>query len=121
VATVPPIESDADLAAFFNGDEFAAEGVVSTQGGDVVVSGIIDTEADNDRPGANARSSSSPFITGAADATIQIIQYLTQFAPLSQARPDDAISITTGKYAGSYRIRDIQRDGEVCRLLLNKA
>jgi hypothetical protein len=118
---VPPVESDADLAAFFNGDEFADEGVVSTQAGQIPVSGIIDIEADDERPGANSRSSSSPFMAGAADATIHRIQFMTQFAPVASVRPEDTLQIPSGKYAGNYRIRDIQRDGEVCRLLLNKA
>ena len=118
---MPPIESDADLAAFFSADECGTAGVVSTQSGSIPVSGIMDTMADNDRPGANARSGSSPFMVGAADATIQRIQFLTPFSPVASVRPEDTLTIAAGKYAGTYRIRDIQRDSEVCRLLLNKA
>ena len=118
---MPPIESDADLAAFFSADEFGTAGVVSTESGQIPVSGIMDTMADNDRPGANSRSNSSPFIVGSADATIQRIQFVTRFSVVSSVRAEDTLNIPAGAYAGNYRIRDIQRDGEVCRLLLNKA
>lgn len=118
---MPPIESASDLAAYFSPDEFGVDGVVSTQSGTIPVSGIMDVAADNDRPGANARSGSSPFMVGVADATIHRLQFMTQFAPVAAVRAEDTLQITAGQYAGNYRIRDIQRDGEVCRLLLNKA
>lgn len=132
MATVPPVESDADLLTFFSPDEFGTEAVITSGSGDIPVSGIMDTMADAERPGANSRSGSSPFLVGATDAKIQRLQFTTPFAPIASVRAEDRMNIpalrsdgtpnnAAGNYAGDYRIRDIQRDGEVCRLLLNKA
>jgi hypothetical protein len=114
------VESDADLLGFFDPTEFGTEAVIAAVSGPIEFAGIIDSEAGSDRPGSNSRSGSSPFLTGAADAKIQTIQMMTPFAPVSDARAEDTLTIAAGPYAGAYRIRDIQRDGEVCRLLLNK-
>ena len=118
---MPPVETDADLTTFFSADEFGTAGVVSTKSGQINVVGIMDIAADHDRPGANSRSGSSPFVVGSADATIHRIQFVTRFSVVSSVRAEDTLNIPAGVYAGNYRIRDIQRDGEVCRLLLNKA
>jgi hypothetical protein len=61
----------------------------------------------------------SAFVAGTADVTINKIQFLTEFSPITSAKPEDTLTIPEGSYAGTYRIREILRDGEMCKLLLN--
>lgn len=109
------VETAADLAAFTNPDEF---GVVAIWNG-VSITGIPDTFHLKERPGENSRSSISSYIAAAADVSSQVIQFLTAWGPISAVAQDDTLTITGGDHAGAYRIRDIQRDGEMCRLMLN--
>lgn len=110
------IESPADLAAFFSSDEFATEAVIAGVG---AVSGIIDAVAESERPGGNSRSGSSTWIVGAADFSVSKLQFTTSWGSVSRVVPEDELSIAAGAYAGTYRVKDIQRDGEICRLILN--
>ena len=110
------IESPADLAAFFSADEFATVAVIAGVG---AVSGIIDSAAESDRPGGNARSGSSTWIVGAADFSVTRLQFTAPWPAVSGVVPECDLSIAAGPYAGTYRVKDIQRDGEICRLILN--
>jgi len=115
------VESESDLMGFFDAGEFGTAASIQTRT-EVIPSvfGIASTSYDNDRPGANSQSGTSPFLAGAADAGIQRTQFLTPFAPVSTVRPEDTLTISAGEYTGVYRIKDIQRDGALVRLILNK-
>lgn len=115
------VESAADLASFFNPDEFGVEATLRTNAGDVTIIGIPDSEAQTERPGENSRSSASPFLVGAADFRAQHLQFHTPFLPVAHAKAEDVLIILSGIFAGEYRIRaPIERDGDQCRILLNK-
>lgn len=109
------VESYEDLALFFDTSDFGTEATIN--GGTIV--GIIDSAAATDRPGANSRSSASPWIAGAADVSITRLQFATTWHSVSAVKAEDTLTIAAGAYAGSYRVKDIQRDGELCRLILN--
>ena len=58
---------------------------------------------------------------GAADLRVQALQFHTPFSPVAHAKTEDTLIILSGIFAGEYRIRaPIERDGDQCRLLLNK-
>ena len=112
------VESQADLAAFINTDEFADSALLHVLGGPLPVRGIVDTYADSERPGGTSRSSISSWVVGAADIRTQPLQFTGLWGQLQQAGPEGALEITSGDYAGTYRIVDVQRDGALCRLML---
>jgi len=111
------IETDADLAAFFSPDEFAD--LASIDGVAQPVSGIASTMADQQRAGATSGSSMGSWLVGAADLSIQRLQFTTAWAPAAAVEVEAGMTIQTGRYAGTYRIKDIQRDGEIVRLVLS--
>lgn len=115
------VESNADLMAFFSTDEFAENAIIRTAAGDTPVTGHPDVMSDTDKPGGRKGSTMSPFMSGAAEFTIQEFQFLTQAEIVEAAgtKLDDTLIISTGDQAGTYRIKDINRDGGLCRLLLN--
>lgn len=116
-----PVETADDLAAFTNPNEFGVAAVVQTLAGSIEITGITDAIAEIDRPGMNSNSGMSAFVAGAADVNISKIQFLTAYAPVASVVPDDTLTISEGSYAGTYRIREIPRDGEFCRFLVNRA
>lgn len=110
------VESDYDLDAFFQPEEF---GLIALVGG-VPVPGVMDTMADDQRPGATANSSMGSFLVGAADATIQKLQFTCRWSLVASVAVETSLVIESGEFAGTYRIKDIQRDSQICRLMLNK-
>lgn len=116
------VESEAELMSFFSPDEFGEEATLRTGTGDHPVTGHPDTMAETAKPGGVQNSSRGAFTTGAADFTVQELQFMTDSGRVaaSGAKREDTLIIQAGRYAGQYRIKDIQSDGAVCRLLLNK-
>lgn len=116
------VESSDDMMAFFSPEEFGEKAVIHSATVDLEIIGIPDTMAETQRPGDTANSGRSPFLAGAADFTMQELQFTTPFVFVHQAEAaaENTLTILAGIYAGEYRIKDIQRDGEICRLMLNK-
>lgn len=116
------VESDAELMAFFSPTEFGEEAIIRTAAGDFPVTGHPDVMSDTAKPGGLQNTSRSPFMTGAAEFTVQEFQFLTAASLVLQAQTslDDTLVIETGNLAGEYRIKDINQDGDICRLLLNQ-
>lgn len=115
------IESESDLLAFFAPAEFGTLAVIQSDAGDITVSGIMDTMAEEERPGANSRSGSSSFIIGASDVATQTLQFVTAWHLVANVHAENVLTIQSGVHAGQYRIKEPpQRDGEICRLQLNK-
>jgi hypothetical protein len=110
----------ADLATFFNADEFGVFAVIGLPAGDLQISGVASTLAEHERPGGNSSSSLGAFMVGAADFNLQATHFLTPWAPVATARPECLLTISTGNHAGQWRVRDIQRDGDIARLILNE-
>lgn len=111
------IETAADLAAFFNPNEFADLAIID--GVAQPVGGIMTTAADQQRAGATSGSSMGSWLVGAADLSIQTLQFITPWAPVSAVQVEATMTIPQGRYAGTYRVKDIQRDGEIVRLVLS--
>ena len=114
------IESASDLAAFFDPAEFGAAAVIELPGGPLAIVGNPSTHALRERPGSNTNSSMGSFMLGAADFNLQAVQFMTPWAPIAGAQSECLLTIEAGEYAGVWRVRDIQRDGSVARLILNK-
>lgn len=116
------VEAHDELMAFFSPAEFGENATVTTGAGSFSLTGIPDVLSDTAAPGGIQNSSRSPFTTGAAEFAIQEPQFLTDAASVEAAgtQLDDTLTILSGDYAGAYRIKDINRDGGLCRLLLNK-
>lgn len=111
-----PVESSDDLAGFFNPDEFGDEAACEGSG----LVGIASAYHDQQRPGATSNSSMGSFMVGAADVSITTHKFTTPWPLPSTVAVEKTITIQTGKLAGEYRIKDIQRDGDIVRLMLNK-
>ena len=116
------IESDAELMAFFSANEFADEAVIENVAGGHPITGNFDTMAQRAKPGGVQNSSQGPFIGGAAEFAVTELQFTTDTWRVQQAgaKSDDTMVVTTGRHAGQYRIKEIQSDGDICRLLLNE-
>lgn len=116
------VETAADLEGFFNPSEFGEEALLITGTGSHPVTGIPDSFAEDDRLGSTSKSGRSPFMAGAADFSLTELQFqLPWHSVLSAgAIADDSLQIITGTYAGLYRVKEVKRDGEQCRLMLNK-
>lgn len=116
------VESAADLAGFFNPNEFAEEATIITGTGSFPVTGIPDSFAEADRLGSTSNSSRSPFLAGAADFSVTELQFHLPWHSVvaAGAVAENSLQIMTGTYAGLYRIKEVKRDGEQCRLMLNK-
>lgn len=116
-------DSAEELGAFFSTDEFAENATLTTGAGEFALTGIPDVLSDVAKPGGIQNSSRSPFLTGAAEFSIQEFQFLTSSASVrsASAKMEDKLTILTGSYAGVYRVKDINHDGAICRLLLNKS
>lgn len=107
-----------ELIAFFS--DFAEDAIIHTAAGDLTITGIPDVVADNVRPGGVSDSNTSPFISARAEFTIQEYQFLTTAEQAAPASLEDTLEIATGGYVGQYRIKDMNRDGGLCRILLNR-
>lgn len=117
------IESPDELMAFFSADEFAESATILNIAGSHPITGNFDTMADVQRPGGTTNSSRSPFITGAAEFSVYDLQYTTDWwrVQAAQTAQEDVLDVATGsRHAGQYRIKDIQRDGDIVRLMLNR-
>lgn len=110
-----------DLAIFSNPDEFGASAVITTSSGAITVTGIPDAIADTERPGANTNSGRSAFVAAAADINVSKLQFYCAFHQLTGVKPEDALTIADGDYAGSYRIRQVLRDGDMAMIRMNTA
>ena len=110
-----------DLATFTNPDEFGVDAVIATSSGDVAITGIPDAIADTERMAATSQTGRSAFSVGAADHSITKLQFLTQWHLLTGVKPEDELTISDGDYAGTYRIKQILRDGELALLRMNNA
>lgn len=111
-----------DLSIFTNPDEFGVFAVVGLPGnGTARVSGIASTSADMERPGSNSNSGRGSFLAGAADVRMARTQFLTAWAPVAAAVVECSLAIESGPYAGAYRVRDIERDGDMARFTLQKS
>ena len=114
------LDLSSDLAAFFNPDEFGVAAVIALPSGDADITGVPSTYAQRERPGSNTNSGISAFMVGAADVNLQSVQFLTAWGPVSDALPECVLTIDAGNHAGAWRVRSIERDGDVARLLLNQ-
>lgn len=111
-----PVESPDDLAGFFDPDEFGDEAVCDGLG----LTGIASVVHDMQRPGATSNSSMGSFMVGAADMSLSTISFSTPWPMPATIEVEKTLTISTGKHAGDYRVKDIQRDGDIVRLMLNK-
>ena len=110
------VESPDELASFFSADEFGAFAVCEG----FRAQGIPDAYHDDQRPGATTNSSMGAFMVGAADMNLSTHQFTTTWPLPTAWGLEKTLTIEAGEYAGTYRIKDIQRDGSVVRLMLNK-
>lgn len=115
------LDLNADMAAFFHPSEFGAAAVIALPGGDLDIIGTPSTMAEQERPGSNSGSSNNSFLVGVADVRLHIVQFLTPWAPVATAQAECLLTIQEGDHAGTWRVRDIQRDGDIARLILNQA
>ena len=114
------IDFSSDLAVFFNPTEFGDEATIALPDCFATVHGTASTYALRERPGSNTNSSMGSFMLGAADFNLQAVQFLTAWGPVAAAQAECELTINTGPHAGEWRVRDIQRDGDIARLILNK-
>lgn len=116
------IESPDELMAFFSAGEFAEAATILNVAGSHPITGNFDSAADLQRPGGTTNSSRSAFITGAAEFSVHELQYTTDWwrVQAAQVAQEDVLDVPAGKHAGQYRIKDIQRDGDIVRLMLNR-
>ena len=110
------VESPDELAAFFSADVFGAFAICEG----IRFEGIPDAYHDEQRPGATTNSSMGAFMVGAADMNLSTHQFTTSWPLAATVGVEKTMTIEGGDYAGNYRIKDIQRDGSVVRLMLNK-
>ena len=115
------LDLNADLAAFFHPSEFGASATVVLPGGAVDITGTPSTYAEQERPGSNTNSGNNSFLVGVAELRIHVVQFLTPWAAVATAKPECLLTIHEGDHAGAWRVRDIQRDGDIARLILNQA
>ncbi len=116
------IESPAELMAFFSADEFAESATILNVAGSHPITGNFDTMAEIGRPGSTQNSGRTPFLAGAADFSVSELQFTTDWwrVQAAQTAHEDVLDVPAGPHAGQYRIKDIQRDGDICRLMLNR-
>lgn len=110
------VESPDDFAAFTNPEEF---GVFASCEGQRFT-GLFDTFHDHQRPGGTSNSTMGSFMVGAADVSITVHQFTTGWPLADSVAVEKSLVIESGPGAGTYRIKDIQRDGDLVRLMLNK-
>lgn len=112
---------DDELKVAFSPEEFGEEAIIRTVSREYPLTGTPAAYADIAKPGSAQNSSRGAFSTGAADFSVGILQFtcLTTDATESAVAAEDTLIIKTGRHAGEYRIKDINIDGSVCRLVLN--
>ena len=110
------VESPDDFAAFMNPDEFGV--FASCEGQRFAV--IFDTFHDQQRPGGTSNSTMGSFMVGAADVSLTVYQATTGWPLAPGVAVEKTLTIESGPDAGNYRIKDIERDGAMVRLMLNK-
>lgn len=109
----------ADLAIFFSPADFGDEAVIQLPGGDLPITGNGSVYAERERPGSNTNSGIGAFMVGAADLNLRRAQFMTAWLPVATAVPECRLTIPAGDLAGTWRVREIQRDGDIARLILN--
>ena len=112
----------ADMATFFNPEEFANRISIEEVGGvPFDVSGIVSIAAMEkmERPGGNNNNGFNPFAANGAEFNMHSHQVLTAWLPIYTRIADCPITIHDGPYAGLYTIRIIERDGDLARFILN--
>lgn len=116
------VETPAELDGFFSPDEFGELATLRTKLGTFDLPGHPDAFAASAKPGGTQNSSRSPFTTGAAEFSVTELQFMCAASKVAGAGAvaEDTLTITTGDYSGDYRIKNINRDGAICRLLLSK-
>lgn len=115
------VETQSDLDAFFNPDEFGVNCILRSKVGDVPFNGIVSKyRADDLRLGASSNTSLSPFAVGASDVNATTIQCICRWDVVAIGRSDDQIEVLSGEHAGVYRLREPQQNGQIATLLLNK-
>lgn len=110
------VETADELAAFMDPDTF---GVFASCDADRFT-GLADCYHDQQRPGATSNSSVGSFMAGVADVSIVTHQFTTTWPLAASVGVEKTLTIESGPHAGAYRIKDMQRDGEIVRLMLNK-
>jgi hypothetical protein len=114
------LETATDLAAFTDPNEFGVSCVLHAAAGDVPFTAIVASHHESSRVGGNNNSSISPFHVGIADMNMSSIRALATWSVVSMVKPNDRMTVLAGDYAGEYRVRDPQRDGAICRMMINK-
>jgi hypothetical protein len=114
------LDLKADLDVFFNPDEFGAQATIALPDCCADISGTPSTYAERDRAGSNTNSGISAFMVGAADIDVQAVQFLTAWHCVAAAVVECTLTIHQGEFAGDWRVRAIERDGDIARLLLNQ-
>lgn len=111
---------DADLDTFFNTDEFSVAATIQLPTGPLDIAGIPSRFNTRERPGSNTNSGRGAFMVGVADFNLRSMHLLTPAQPIAAAVSECLLTIAPGnKYSGTYRVRAIERDGEIARLRLN--
>lgn len=116
------LDLKADLATFFNTDEFGVAATVSLLGGSIDITGNASTYAHQklERPGSNNGSGFGTFIAGATEFNMHGTQFMTAWRTAYDGLTECPLTIHGGDYAGQWRIRIIERDGDIARMILNK-
>lgn len=111
------LDMAADMAVFFNPDEFGVVATCRLHGGGVVeVVGIYDEPAATIAPGGIASAGRSPVALGVADITTSAPAFLAPTARLLPVLPElDTITIE----GRDYIVADKREDGSLTRLLLH--
>jgi len=110
------VESPDDFAAFMNPEDF---GVFASCEGQRFT-GIFDTFHDQQRPGGTSNSTMGSFMVGAADMSLTVYQFTTGWPLAAGVGVEKTLTVEDGSDAGNYRIKDIEREGGMVRLMLNK-
>lgn len=106
--------------AFDISADFFLEFADSVSHDGVIFRAILDTFAENGRPGGNGSSSESPWISGSSDVSLQHVQLTASFADVSGIKPDDTLTVLSGNLTGQYRVVNIENDSGIASLDLNR-
>lgn len=110
----------ADLQTFFNPNEFSSAATITLPGGTADITGTASTYTQRERAASNTNSGISQFMVGAADFNLRSAQFMTAWAPVATAQPECQLVISDGDHAGTWRVRAIERDGDIAVLVLNQ-
>lgn len=115
---MPPVESDFDIAAFTNPEEFGVVAVCTKANGTVIdgVVGIFDEPSTLERPGI-ANTSQSMFATQASNIRDTFPRFITPSSAVQSLAKDDLVLIDG---VGDFQIDDIQKDGTFTVLILRQ-